>query len=281
MDLSFLDFDSISLFVCLGGWLDGMISAIAQGVSDTVNLGYDNYKTGREHDFAVRQQNDAQNFTREQMQNKHQWEVADLKAAGLNPVLSAHSGSQIGSSSVTTGNSVNTGRMVDLSSALLAYKQGKLLDEQRSQIAEQKANINADTYKKDAETKLASATASKAEVEAILKQDYLNSLTPKQRVDAGRGLVHSSSVTDSVSSASQMLDNWFSKPIRDYRASVAENARSNARSKAWENTPAGKQFAEFQRQERVKAAHDQKQKTRQKYKDRMGGGYSSASRGVY
>ena len=25
-------------------------------------------------------------FTREQMQNRHQWEVADLKKAGLNPV---------------------------------------------------------------------------------------------------------------------------------------------------------------------------------------------------
>lgn len=202
MDLSFLDFDSISLFVCLGGWLDGMISAIAQGVSDTVNLGYDNYKTGREHAFAVRQQDDAQNFTREQMQNKHQWQVADLKAAGLNPVLSAHSGSQIGSSPVTTGNSVNTGRMVDLSSALLAYKQGKMYEEQADRLKAETQNIAK-------QTALTDSNAKAAKVRAELVQKYYDSMTPQQRADAGNSLVNGKTVATELGSAHQMIKNWL------------------------------------------------------------------------
>lgn len=37
-------------------------------------------------------------FTREQLQNRHQWEVDDLRKAGLNPILSAHGTPSIGSS---------------------------------------------------------------------------------------------------------------------------------------------------------------------------------------
>ena len=31
----------------------------------------------------------SRDFTREEMQNRHQWEVSDLRKAGLNPILSA------------------------------------------------------------------------------------------------------------------------------------------------------------------------------------------------
>ena len=41
---------------------------------------------------------DANQFTKEQLQNRHQWEVDDLKKAGLNPVLSAGAAPSIGSS---------------------------------------------------------------------------------------------------------------------------------------------------------------------------------------
>lgn len=43
---------------------------------------------------------DANAFTKEMMQNKHQWEIEDLKKAGLNPILSAGNSPGIGSSAM-------------------------------------------------------------------------------------------------------------------------------------------------------------------------------------
>lgn len=46
-------------------------------------------------------------FTEEQLKNRHQWEVSDLKKAGLNPILSAHGAASIGSSA--QAQTVNSG----------------------------------------------------------------------------------------------------------------------------------------------------------------------------
>ena len=47
---------------------------------------------------AIAAAQEANKFTKEMMQSRHQWEVADLKAAGLNPVLSAGAAPSMGSS---------------------------------------------------------------------------------------------------------------------------------------------------------------------------------------
>ena len=66
-------------------------------------------------------------FTKEQMQNRHQWEVADLRAAGLNPVLSAGGTPSIGNSAMAQAYNPadNIGNMVN--SAIGVEKLGQEL----------------------------------------------------------------------------------------------------------------------------------------------------------
>lgn len=82
-------------------------------------------------------------WQREQLQNKHQWEVEDLRKAGLNPILSATNGS----SAVSAGSP--QGASVDIGKALEAISNSALMRKQE-QIAEY-----------DAETRRISANAQK------------------------------------------------------------------------------------------------------------------------
>lgn len=98
-------------------------------------------------------------FVREQLQNKHQWEVEDLRKAGLNPILSATNGS----SAVSTGSP--QGAAVDISKAMEAISNSALMRKQE-QIA---------AY--DAETRRISANAEK-----------LKSKVEEQKVESAIGL---------------------------------------------------------------------------------------------
>ncbi len=64
--------------------------------------------------------------TKRMMQNRHQWEVSDLKAAGLNPILSAGAAPSMGSPPSNTMSGVGQ-----------AFNQGRLI---KSQIALNKSN---------------------------------------------------------------------------------------------------------------------------------------------
>lgn len=54
----------------------------------------------KQNQASAKEASSSRTFTKEQMQNKHQWEVADLRKAGLNPVLSANSGGSLGGSAM-------------------------------------------------------------------------------------------------------------------------------------------------------------------------------------
>jgi hypothetical protein len=83
--------------------------------------------TQDQQDFALASAQRANEFTKEQLQNRHQWEVADLRAAGLNPILSAMKGApSIGGSAQAVSNATAAGDAASLTSSAAAAKNVEL-----------------------------------------------------------------------------------------------------------------------------------------------------------
>lgn len=81
------------------GFLSSIGGFISNNLGSLVGLGGSAAESALNRQAASVAFDKQSKFTREIMQNRHQWEVEDLKAAGLNPILSANNGSMIGSPS--------------------------------------------------------------------------------------------------------------------------------------------------------------------------------------
>lgn len=64
------------------GFFDGIVGSVLGAVGDI-------WSTDRANDAQADLQRQAYEYQKESMQNRHQWEVEDLRQAGLNPILSA------------------------------------------------------------------------------------------------------------------------------------------------------------------------------------------------
>lgn len=132
---------------------------------------YDMYATGREHSFQNRAQSNAQQFTLSQMQNAHQWEVADLRAAGLNPALSATGGASLGGSPIaaTPASHSISSPALDLMSIANAYQdiQNKDQELQNKQITSSILRAQASQVSSDALQKTLQMKAFKAYVDSL------------------------------------------------------------------------------------------------------------------
>lgn len=97
-------------------------------------------------------------YQKEFAQNAHQWEVADLQAAGLNPILSTG-----GTGATASGGGVNSAQMasnginpLDLANGLVNTGINTVNGIQTAKrTASETANINADTALKQAQTLIA------------------------------------------------------------------------------------------------------------------------------
>lgn len=117
----------------------------------------------------------------DQLYKQHQIEVADLKAAGLNPILSANSGnSTFGASS--GGSYENLGSAV--TSGFMAAEQAKNLQMQNEAIKATVEKTRAEASNVLQDTKLKSAQTSQVQGETTLiplKADNISALTSQAR----------------------------------------------------------------------------------------------------
>lgn len=156
----------------------------------------------------------SQNYTLEQMaknweyekiaaQSAHQWAMADLEKAGLNPILAATDGANLngsvaGSSSAPAGATGQSG--IDLITALSSAKQmlaNANLAESQSQIAESQIGVNkANALKAQTEAGLMPASA-KAQIRKMNAETaYINGPKTWETNEKGWNYIHQNQKND-------------------------------------------------------------------------------------
>jgi hypothetical protein len=133
------------------------------------------------NDAAKDEANEGRQFTKEQLQNRHQWEVEDLRRAGLNPLLSAHSAPSIGSSPTASGFK-NIGADAAASASSASDISVKKATQQN--LVEQNKNLQSQNQLiQDQAVKVRLDSAATAQDVRILKAkaDFESTLSPTER----------------------------------------------------------------------------------------------------
>lgn len=100
--------------------------------------------------------NAANEFTKEQWLNKHQWEVSDLKAAGLNPILSATGGGSPASSAMASTQMADVGSAI--SSGASAARVASLVSAEKDKIKQETSTSEASSATLKSQQQLNEAT---------------------------------------------------------------------------------------------------------------------------
>lgn len=132
---------------------------------------------------AKQAQNSSQDYNTEVLQNRHQWEVDDLRAAGLNPILSATNssgGSGIGSSSF--GSMPDLGQVLNSSLAVKVAKKQADVSEKNAATEAKKVDLSAEQMRQQFKLMHAQIDNTNALTQKILSeklhQDISNKYAP-------------------------------------------------------------------------------------------------------
>lgn len=163
---------AFSSFSNFGNGLSGL--AAAGGLfGGIVTNGYNSHKA---HDLAILQYNLQRKYAQFTGENAHQWEVSDLRKAGLNPVLSANSGQtySTGSFGGSYGNAQNpvTSASDALNAALGVRTTFANLENMSANTQKQKTEtslLEEQTRTQTAITKLTNAQHDIAQIDKQLK----------------------------------------------------------------------------------------------------------------
>jgi len=135
------------------------------------------FATEDERDFATSSAATANAFTKEQLQNRHQWEVSDLRAAGLNPILSAMKGAPSigGSASAQSGANVAEDTAALTNSAANTNQQRLNTQKLQAEIELLKSNAQASKAQSVASQtqgvkNIADSDLSRKEIEKLVSQ---------------------------------------------------------------------------------------------------------------
>lgn len=182
----------------------------------------------------------------DQLYKQHQIEVADLKAAGLNPILSANSGNSTfgavsGGTYENLGNAANSGYM--------AFQQAKNLQMQNEAIKATVEKTRAEASNVLQDTKLKSAQTSQVQGETTLiplKADNISALTAQAKQQTQVFKMQVKVADANISKILQDIEN--SKRITDAQVSeLGTRSEANLAQAGASSALAAKSYGELSR----------------------------------
>lgn len=178
--------------------------------------------------------NAANEFTKEQWLNKHQWEVSDLKAAGLNPILSATGGGSPVSSAMASTQMADVGSAI--SSGASAARVASLVSAEKDKIKQETSTSEASSATLKSQQQLNEATirnntalATTQAAKNVAEAKYLNTQANSKSVwgELGKDVEKVySSARKSLSDTPAQVAEKVARRMSDVRENAAKSLKS-------------------------------------------------------